>query len=42
MEYIIFKKGFYIIGKSREILFFLRQKAVLYETVSEMLANEII
>jgi hypothetical protein len=41
MEYIIFKHGIYLIGKSSDILSFLRQKARLYKTISEMLADEL-
>ncbi|MDK2878450.1 MAG: hypothetical protein PWR06_1166 [Thermoanaerobacteraceae bacterium] len=41
MEYMIFKNGFYLVGKSRDILQFLKQKARLYKTISEMLTMEL-
>jgi len=41
MEYMIFKNGFYLVGKPRDILRFLKQKAKLYKTVSEMLMMEL-
>jgi len=41
MEYLIFKNGFYLVGKPKDILYFLKQKARLYKTVSEMLAMEL-
>lgn len=41
MEFILFKNGFYIIGKAADILHFLKQKAISYKTVVEMLKMEL-
>jgi hypothetical protein len=41
MEYIIFKNGFYLVGKFQDIIRFLREKARFYRTVKDMIRSEL-